>query len=813
MLKLLVDGGLFRYTDVSRHVLAVMILVIFSGCESLAPKEIKNPPKPSNLEVVSTKGVKEYSAVKSEPLPMQAPKPPEIYPAKGNLLGPNGAQIKGYSAAVPQKQGNYTLNFVDADIAEVAKTILDDALKLNYVINPKVVGKVTMQTARPLTDEELLPTLENLLQLNGAVLLKDPAGYKIEPDGAGLTGASSAKVGMPGQKLPSGYQLRVIPLRYVGAQEMSKILEPLMPPKSIVKVDAARNMLLVAGTSEQLQNVMENVQLFDADFMQGMSVGIYPVTYVEPSILAFELEKVLGDTSKGPLAGILKILPIERMNAILVMSAQPRYLHEAQTWIGRLDRYTSNRMGAVHVYRLQNVDATEMAKTLANIFGTNPSGGPSRPSLAPGSQGVQMAGSAYAAANSVTNSSGDAGSSTAGDLGMGASNGGLDSGPAQGSGFQSSGAGMNSGMTSSSGMGGGSMTGASGGSSTVSGAGIGGLPRSSTNSRSTTAVRLGGAKIVADPINNALIITAKAQEYLEIESVIRELDTTPKQVLIDVTVAEVQLVDALQYGLKWYFQQGSNSESLNGNQIPLPATANPLAFQYSLIMAGSNVRVLLSAQADKGKVAILSSPSVLVLNNQEAAIKVGDQVPILTGQYGNFTGGAATSPTNNPVYSSYNSVQYRDTGVLLNVRPRINSGGLVSMDIIQAVDDVKNAISTGSSGNANSAINSPTITQRQIKSSVAVHDCETLVLGGLIKDNNTLTRSGLPFLYELPVVGDLFGSTAMANTRTELVVLLTPRIVESTVKGREITNEFRRKLNGIYQDEPETEGPIPNTAH
>jgi general secretion pathway protein D len=790
------------------------------GCDALIPKSIRAPTKPNSLDVVSTKGVKEYPPVSGQPVLSKPSRPPEIYPAKGNLLGPDGAHIQGNSGALPRKEGKYTLNFIDADISEVAKTILDDALKLNYVISPKVTGKVTMQTTKPLTDDELLPTLETLLKLNGAVLVKEDAGYKIEPDNVGAANAGSAKLGGPGHDLPPGYQIRVIPLKFVGAQEMQKILEPLLPPKSILKADARRNFLVVAGTSEQLGNVLENVQLFDADFMQGMSVGLFPVSNVEPTTLAFELEKVLGDTSKGPLAGVLKILPVDRLNAVLVMTTQPRYLKEVQSWMGRLDRYTGSRIGGVHVYRLQNVEATELAKTLANIFGTNASGQGNRPSVSPGSQGSQM-GSAYSAANSVTNSYGDAGSSTAGDLGMGSANGGLNSGPAQGSGMSNAGGGMNSGMSSGSsggsmgGMGGssGGMGGSSGGMGGSSGGTGGGLGRSSnTASRSSTAYSVGGAKIIADPINNALIITAKAQEYQEIEAVIRELDVMPKQVLIDVTVAEVQLTDELQYGLKWYFQQGSSTYSLNGASIPTPPISNPLAFQYSLAMAGKDVRVLLSAEADKGKVTILSSPSVLVLNNQEAAIKVGDQVPILTGQYGNFTGGGS-STTTNPVYSSYNSIQYRDTGVLLNVRPRINSGGLVTMEIVQAVDDVKSTVSAGSSSDSSSSIASPTITQRQIKSSVAVHDGETLVLGGLIKENNALNRSGIPALYEVPVVGAFFGQTTLSNTKDELVVLLTPRVIENVSKGREVTNEFRRQLNGLSQDEPETTDYTPNALH
>ena len=231
----------------------------------------------------------------------------------------------------------------------------------------------------------------------------------------------------------------------------------------------------------------------------------------------------------------------------------------------------------------------------------------------------------------------------------------------------------------------------------------------------------------------------------------------------------------------------------------LPTPGSPTrayAFSYSLVAAGKDVRLLLTAEANKNKVNVLSSPSLMVLNNQEATIKVGDQVPILTGQYGNFTG-TGTTITGNPVYSSYNSVNYRDTGVLLTVRPRVNAGGLVIMDLEQAVDDVKEQ----TSGN----INSPTITQRQIRSSVAVASGETLVLGGLIKEQTGNNRSGIPLLHDLPIIGSLFGSTNKTFARTELVVLLTPRVVENRGSAREITNEFRRKLTGLYDPAVELE--------
>ena len=785
--------------------LSASFTTLLAGCEALAPEAIKRTPIPSNLTIEPiNRDSMGGRPMQTEPLRARQHREPEFYPAKKSLLGNENSKLGKASPEVvaTRKEGKYTLNFDDADLNEVAKTILDETLKINYIISPKVSGRVTLQTTRPLTDEELIPTLETLLRLNGAVLIKDNDMYRIEPEAGGIVGAPGAKIGNPGQRLPPGFQLRIVPLRYVGVLEMQKVLEPLMPPKSIVRADISRNMLWLAGSAEELISVLDTIQIFDVDFMSGMSVGIYPLDNVEPGIVATEIEKITGDTKKGPLAGLVRILPIDRLNAILAITPQPKYLEEIATWVSRLDRYNPNRMGSIHVYRLQNVDAIDLAKTLTNIFGGGSNSGAGA-SLRPGFQnsniGASSATTPGSGSSGFTSSAGDLGSSTSGDLGTGSSGGGMGStmGPNYGS-NSSSGSGS-SGLGNSTGSsGGGGAFGASGGGL---GSSSGGLGRGTQQNRSSQSTNIGNIRIVADPSNNALIITAKYQEYQEIETVIKELDVLPLQVLIDATIAEVKLTDDLKYGIKWYFNKGNYAGGLGVQTLigtssdSVIGAASDYAFNYYLNF-GKDLKVLLQAEADKGKVNIVSSPSVMVQNNQEASMRVGDQIPILTGQYGNFTGGS-TTVTGNPVYSSYNSVQYRDTGVLLNVRPRVNSGGLVSMDIIQTVSNVNPAAQI-------SGISSPTIAQRQIKSNVSVQNGETLVLGGLIQENTGNAKVGIPLLYELPVIGDLFGKTNMSSVRTELVVLLTPRIIDTLPKGREVSNEFRRKLTGLYDPGPAT---------
>lgn len=787
--------------------ITLAVLLALSGCESLGPDPAKKYELPSNLVVEGKKRPGDERPLQSEPLAAEPARPPEYYPATGSVVGTGGPYGAGTGEAAGRpsgKEGRYSLKFDDADLNEVAKVILEETLKINYVLSPKVSGKVTLQTTRPLAEDELIPTLEMLLRMNGAVLIRDKDMYRIEPDATAVVDAPGAQIGRPGQAMPSGYQLRVVPLRFVSVQEMQKVLEPLMPPKSVVRADETRNILVLAGSKDELEAALETIQLFDVDFMRGKSVAIFPLKNVEPQTIAEELDKVLGDTNKGPLAGLIRILPIERLNAILAVSTQPRYLDEVETWVERLDRYTTKRAGGIHVYRVQNVDALELANTLSNIFGGGAGGGGrGRPSLTPGAQGSTIGGGSFGTGGGFGGTGTGGLTGTSGDMDTGGSSfgssgtGGSSFGSSSSTGTFGSSANQSTGSFGGSGSTG--RSGGLGGTGGRGGFGGGGIGRgtSGQRQRGSAAADLGNVRIVADPSNNALIITARAQDYKEIEAVIKELDMLPLQVLIDATIAEVILTDNLQYGIKWYFQHGSSAEGLFGKDVLGSQTqslvdglaaASPYAFHYSLVAAGRDIRILLSAQADKNKVNVLSSPSLMVLNNQEATIKVGDQVPILTSSSTPITGGTVI-PTN------INTINYRDTGVLLTVRPRVNAGGLVIMDIEQAVDNVAPQTSSG-------GIASPTITQRQIKSSVAVANGETLVLGGLIKENTANNRSGIPLLHDLPLIGDLFGKTEKTLTRTELVVLLTPRVVENRAKARDITNEFRRKLTGLYQEAP-----------
>ncbi|MBM4199853.1 MAG: type II secretion system protein GspD, partial [Gammaproteobacteria bacterium] len=451
-------------------------------------------------------------------------KRPEYFPATGPAVGRSEERVHRTT-----KEGRFTLNFDDADVAEVAKAVLGDILKVNYVISPKVTGKVSLQTARPLTEDELIPTLEMVLRTNGAVLIGSRGFYRIEPDASAIIDAPGAGIGAHGTAVPAGFQLQIVPLRYVSAQDMQKVLEPLMPPKAIIRVDNLRNLLLLAGTSDELEAVMDTVRLFDVDIMRGMTVGLYPLKNVEADVVADELSKLFGDEGRGAVGGMLRLLPIQRLNAVLAVSPQPQYLQEVESWVERLDRYNTNKAGGVHVYRVENVDAVELAETLSNIFGQGQGGG-SRGTVAPGFSGSEVGGGRSGGLSGGRSGSSAFGSGSGGGFGSsslgGGSSGGSGGFGSSGSGGSSSGLGTSSSggsfgsSGSSSGLGGSSGGGFGSGSSGgglgggTGGAGFGGAggsfggsSGSATGRRSgqgSQAADLGNMKIVADSSNNSL---------------------------------------------------------------------------------------------------------------------------------------------------------------------------------------------------------------------------------------------------------------------------------------------------------------------
>jgi general secretion pathway protein D len=271
---------------------------------------------------------------------------------------------------------------------------------------------------------------------------------------------------------------------------------------------------------------------------------------------------------------------------------------------------------------------------------------------------------------------------------------------------------------------------------------------------------------------------------------IQKLDVVPLQVLIEASILEVSLTDDLRYGVEWFFKNTFDDYKGLGTLdlgVPGIAALSP-GFSYTIIDSAANVRIALNALAEESDVNTLASPSLMVLDNHTAKINIGDDVPYPTR--------SAVSSID-PAAPTVNEIAYRNTGVTLEVTPRVNSSGLVTMEIIQEVSDAEITTTSG--------IDAPTIKLRQIESTVAINSGETLVLGGLIAEKDDLKESGIPGLYKIPVIGKLFGQTSDLSERRELVVLITPRVVLNSTDARQITDEFRRKLRRLP--------PITNTPY
>ncbi len=592
-----------------------------------------------------------------------------------------------------------TLNLVNVRIDQAAKTVLGDLLGLNFTVDERVQGAITLQTTNPISKAALVDVFETVLRSRGGAIVEEAGFYRILPLEDARVRDSGAGEGNTMRRGP-GLAVQVLSMAYVSAEEMRGILEPIAPAGGILRVDAKRNLIVVAGTASELASMRETVALFDVDWMKGMSFALHPLRSSEPAAVAAELDTIF-DTKDGPLKQMVRFVPNKRLNAVLVVASRPHYLAEAASWVARLDRVGSSREDRLIVYEVHNRKASEVAPLLQSVF-RQTRGGPlgSEGSVAPALEPVEVI-------------------SEPGDL--------------------------------------------------IAGAGI--------DEPSIDAMPMAGAdspSIVADDTENSLVIYASSADHERIAAILGHLDRLPTQVLLEATIAEVTLGDELQFGLRWFFESGNFSATLTdaangGISATLPG--------FSYLFSTGDVQVVLNALSSVTDVKIVSSPTLMVLDNREATLQVGDQVPIVTQT------AQSTTDRDAPII---NSVELKDTGVILAVRPHVNESGRVVLEIQQEVSSV---VATTTSG-----IDSPTIRQRKLSTTVVVGDGESLALGGLIQERNSQTRSKVPLLGDVPLIGSAFRHKKDEYERTELIVFIRPRIVHDVEEARMITDEYRSQL-------------------
>ncbi|HKT20345.1 MAG TPA: type II secretion system secretin GspD [Stellaceae bacterium] len=749
-------------------VLLTIGLVVLSGCkdtQSLAPLTHVSPPtEPQPIAPGAAAAAPEVANT-----------PPAVPAAKPQVFSGRGAVVNPVPAPAPVggaqgQTGDVTLNFVDTDVREVLPRVLGDVLHLNFTIDPKVQGTVTIQTSRPLRREDVLPALQEALRASGLTLVGTDGGlYRLVPsDQAARTGTLPVVVGSPASANASPYNVQILPLKFVSATELQHTLEPFLPKGAVMQIDPTRNLLILSGSGIDLSTITDMVRAFDVNWIAGMSFGIVPVQTASPKSIVDQLTQIFGPKGSVPLPGMLSFAPLDHMNAVLVVSPQRAYVDEARQWIDRLDRGENENRPQIYEYHVQNSRAADLAKVLTSLFS---SGQVStvQPQTAPGTAETSVL-YPNAAPGSMLGTS----SLTAGTGGAAQTPGVTAPGPLPGG---------TGGLPGASSLGGlsaeapGAFAGRrnEGTAAPEAGAPAGGAP---------TGLPLPPVRIVADEKNNTLVIYATPQTYRMIDQALQKIDVVPLQVLIEATIAEVTLGNDLQYGLQYFFHAHENKFIFGATSTPILSAAIPGTFPgFNYILGSTNANVVLNLLSAITNVHVVSAPELLVLDHQSASLLVGNQIPIPTGQI------QSTASAGAPLIST---IQYVDTGVILKVSPRVNANGLITLDISQEVSAVANATQTVATNSLG-----PTITQRRIQSTITVQDGETVALGGLIQDNNTLSKTGLPGLSDLPIVGPVFRSTDRSVQRTELLVLLSPRVLHDSADARAATEELRNRLRDL----------------
>jgi general secretion pathway protein D len=660
----------------------------------------------------------------------------------------------GVQQAEALKGDGVEMNFDGADVQTVAKFLLGDILQLNFVVDPRVQGKVTLASAGPIPRKDVLPAFESVLRMSNAAIVRSGNLVKIVPlPDAGANGSMNAGAGEP------GFGVSLVPLRYTSAETVAKTAESLFSRPGSVRVIPSRNLLLVQGTTAERQAALDMVSTFDVEWLRDQSVGVYPLKSTSPETMIGELERIFENREGGLGQGVIRFQPVLRMNAVMVVTKTPKLLAQTTEWVRRLDRSDSSGT-TLRTYRLKNGNATQVAKILNDIFVQRSGSTADTPTkqIAPGLDSAQSRldalGSGSASGNATT-PSGSAGKNGAGSP-------------------------INAAFESFSDRKG-TEADAPENASLLSG-----------GNASRTALQ--NVRITADTANNAIVVYSTEADYRVVERAIRDFDRPKLQVAIDATVAEITLTDDLQYGVQFFLTSknvsggvlGPNAATAQSN-VSAVAAASTIAQSVLLQSLGPGVnlllgssggpRAILNALQTLTDVKVLSSPSLVALDNQPALLQVGDEIPITTSS------AAVLANSATPIV---NTIEMRNTGVILKVLPHIHANGSIQLEIDQEISNVVNADQQQTL--------TPTIAQRRVHSTVSVISGQTVLLAGLISERSQETRSGIPGLREIKFLGDVFGNTSNTKSRSEIIIFIKTQLIRNSQDAGAVTEEFREKL-------------------
>jgi len=596
-------------------------------------------------------------------------------------------------------------NFDDADIFEVIKTF-GDLLKINYVVDPSIRGTVTIHISKKLSQKDLFPIFLKILEINGLAAVQEDGVYQITTADNLPRKLISKEKGVIKKDilLKGGMLIQIIPVKYVAAAEIEKIVKPFLSSAGSVFSHDSTNTLLVVDRLANIKKILMLADVFDVDLFKKLNFKMYKIANSDASELVQTLNEAFSMVSrKGKDEGI-KFIAVEHLNAILAVSSKPDIFGSVDEFIKTIDTASPDVEPRIYVYSIQNGDAEDLHDLLEEIF--NKTERPEKDKQ-----------------NKET--------------------------PQNKKPLQRN------------------------------------LKKVSAEKTGTGSLKE-EVSITADKIRNALIIEAIPSDYHIIDTLLKKLDVLPRQVLIECMIAEIQLDDSTAMGIDWTYSKNKVRGSYDMNlDITGGAAAIESGLKYTIEKV-DRLNSTLHALANDGKVNVLSTPSVIASDNKEASIEITTEQPISTAEY-------RYTDSSEPMVET--SIQYRDTGIILKVTPHINERGLVTMEIMEEVSEVKGSVEVGSQGSTY-----PSFFKRAATTTISVQHKQTIAIGGLISQKRERSRSGVPFLSKIPILGFVFGYSKDVISKKELIILLTPTVIINSEDVDIVADEFKKKLGKLQEE-------------
>lgn len=614
--------------------------------------------------------------------------------------------------------GHIVLNFDNADLYEVVRT-LAEILQINYIIDPNVRGRVTIQTAGHLNPDELFPVFFQILEANGLTAVREGSLYKILRMKEATQLPLSTRTGRH-DMVESGERMiiQIIPLQFISVQEMTKLLTPFVTGGGTLVSHEDSNTLLVVDKSSNIEKLLRLTEVFDIDLFEDVEHHFFRLQYINAEEAGKTLDEIIS-SYRGTVREEFKSIVLPRLNSLLLISRQPQIISRVLSVLRKLDVPVEDDEPRIFVYSVKNGSAAELSNLLNAVFAKTTADPAKRDIPGKPEEPRHIREATQELFPEITT--------------------------------------RDERITA--------------------------VPGERISPDSAGTLR-GEVKITPDEIRNSLIIEATARDYRMIENILSRIDILPRQVLIEVTIAEITLDASTELGIEWQFDRGE--DFVAGLQSGATLGGGGLNFSYAILDQAKRWQATVSALAQKGKVNILSSPSVLASDNKEARINVSTEIPVATTT---FTYDGTTTDR-----LLQTSIQYRNTGVILAVTPHINEYGLVSMDVNQEVSEQAEQVEVGDGDRRFSFF------KRSVNTTLTVRNGQTIVIGGLIRETKSDSSSGIPCVGDVPVLSYVFGKKTSSVNKTELIIFITPKVIASLEDVDIVSEEFRNRIGYDYEN-------------